>query len=380
MTERMTRTGRVRYSACVTIASLSIGLLWASPTRATTIVRWYGDYLSGGDDIKGEGARSYRGDRQGSELVGVDVDGDGDSSNDSVIFYEYSLDVPLNPTPDGVHNRPGPVGRYLTDAPSAPFYGGLVSYNANYSPGRMPQATIEDSGRNSLVVDTRFASDRPWRAAARQPVPPEGFWSEMTLFVWDGVNATDGTTWDDDLVAFDALFVWKKEDFLGGGANAAVRLDETSRLAVDITRHWNDSFDARFVVQDGDQFYVSQATLEGLVSRFGYTNELIPTETLWAPYDPGPPFDIDFDQTGAVFEAHEFTDVASVGIYIEQDDFLHKPQAFVFDNFDVRATVIPSPSSLATALGGFVLILVCQSRRPARRARSGAATRSLRRT
>ena len=348
---------KISYFVCgVLLVLMSIGVESVSAS-GSTIVQWYGDYLSGGDDLKGKGKRWYRGHNSDiTKVFDIDIDGDNNTDDDSILYYEYSLDTPLTPLADGVSG-----GRYLTDAPSALFYGGVTVYFADYKPNLLTQATIEDSGRNPLVFDSAFPSNRPWRARALTPVPDEGFWSEMTLFVWDGIHVSDGGTRDDDLAAFDAVYIWKKEDFLNGGSDRQVSFDETSRLAVDVTRRWDGPLTGRFVVQDEDQLYVSQATVDDGGRQFGQTNEVIPTETLWAPYNPSGLYDIDFDQDLAVFAAHDFLDVQAVGLYIEQDDLLHVKQGFVFDNFDIQATVVPTPTSLA--LLGIGVGVVFSSRR-----------------
>ena len=107
------------------------------------------------------------------------------------------------------------------------------------------------------------------------------------------------------------LFLWTKAEFLHGGHAQRVFFDGSSNLEVEITR-WESLEEGRFVVEDGGQFYVSQATFVG-----NGTHTLDPSSTLWAPYDPAN--EMDFDEAGAVYAAHTFTDIQSVGILLEHD-------------------------------------------------------------
>lgn len=315
----------------------------------TTVVHWWGDYIRGTD----EGMRWFRGQVFPVQLTDVDVDGDGDTSDDIVQVYPFSMVGPLNPPgPDSGYDNWG----YYTDRPSARFYGGLVARQGNYRPlveagGRqipagLPQVTVEgEEGANPhMPPDDRYPHSIP--RGIFEDLPPDKY-SDIAVFCF---HPTAG--WNVDAsMTFRAVFMWKKEDFLND-ADRAVRvvLDERSLLSVDVTRYWHQLV-GRWVVQDGASFYVSEATIDRVDGNgndlpFGKTNELVPTQTRWARYtppaaaDPRSPAYMGFDRAAAVWETRTFGDVRAVGLYLEKDwPELSGTVAFCFDNFRVDATV-----------------------------------------
>lgn len=201
----------------------------------------------------------------------IDVDGDGQTDDDSVAYYPFSMDDPLNPR--GAH--------YNDLGNNARFYGGLVSFFAN-KPPRWSEGgiNIDHEGRDDFNLHS---------------------------------YATEGG--DIGLQTF-GLWLWQKEDFLNGGDQYPVRFDDKSRLAVYISRYWKGYDHARFVVRDGDQFYISEKKFGGRQTL----HWIHPLQTRWAPYEPRAPYHIGFDAAEAAFSAREFTDITAAGWWVAKPE------------------------------------------------------------
>ncbi len=208
----------------------------------------------------------YTGSRHGP--CPVDVDGDGETTDDSVAYYPFSLDEPLNQHGTFYNNKGN----------NARFYGGMVTFWANRKP------KWSEGGIN---IDHDLRDD-------------------FNLHSY----ATDGG--DVGLRTY-GLWLWKKEDFINGGDAHPVSFDEDSRLAVYVSRYWKDYEEGRFVVQDGDTFYISEHSFGGKTHTL---YNISPLESRWAPYQPHEPYHISFDPAQATFSDHTFTDVRSSGWYI----------------------------------------------------------------
>jgi len=306
---------------------------------AARIVSWWDDYIA-----DGYSAAWYRGQPYPPVIHDVDVDGDGNTDDDEVIYYSFSTSEPLNPLGPG----------YRTYKPSAVFYGGIVSRRANYRRPMFDQATVQGpEGADLDLYDPRWPHGYPrLYIVTDSPLA----YSDMTLFIYDGgppypVVETEGP---DDLVNFHAVFLWQKSGFLNGGDVAGrVFFDADSLLSVDLARQWSN-VNARWVVQDGDEYYVSEVELDrvddqGRLVPFGKTNTAAPLQVRWARYDPlaitdpADPNYLDFDQDQATWEYRQFNDVRAVGLYFEQDVLGYYPDqvALVFDYLTVDAMVVP---------------------------------------
>ncbi len=146
------------------------------------------------------------------------------------------------------------------------------------------------------------------------------------------------------------LWLWKKENFLNGGDKFPVTFDDSSRVAVFLSRtypvneaqakrlagegkiskdtrpftdtyanqqsgivpreNWRGWESLHLVVRDGDQFYVAETDFEPAAQTLF---EVSPTKAKWAKYDPKGPWDFEFDPKTATFEPHEFKDVTAAG-------------------------------------------------------------------
>lgn len=239
----------------------------------------------------------------------MDVDGDGDMQDDYIAAIPFSMDVPFN-IPDW------PQGGVYPHRESGQFYGGVVWEVANApieEHGKKLQFTIEmgiNGDHQGPFYDDR-AEDHPLNG---QPFSqnPESFMRN------------------------DWLFLWKKEDFWNGADQGTVTFNEDSYLATMIARYWYNVNTVKMVIQDGDEFYVSEydfweTPADEVIGGWADLNEqyriwnvgrvfkLNPTETRWARYNPEA-MNIRFDRENAVYREHEFEDVQSLGWYISKDD------------------------------------------------------------
>jgi len=212
----------------------------------------------------------------------VDVDGDGEASDDSVSGWPFSLTQPLNPMSE----------YYNTQAPNWRFYGGVLGFHANNPRARLTEGMLNEN--HELRDDCNMMSNQG--AAARRK----------------------GNT-----VQAYGVWVCQKEDFLNGADEHRVTFDDESLLAVHISRYWDDVDGGRWLVRDGERLFLSErqfGTPEEIAKRGRKTRlswVLPPTTTRWAQYQPKAPHLIAFDETQARFEAHTFADVTAVGFYIE---------------------------------------------------------------
>lgn len=208
----------------------------------------------------------FRGSRQGDNTV--DVSGKGTPERDSVAYYEFSMERPLSPS----------GSFYNTKGNNTRFYGGAVTYWANRRP-RWAEGGIN--------IDHELRDD-------------------FNLHSY----ATEGG--DVGLRTF-GLWLWRKDDFINGGAAHRVSSDEASRIAVYVSRYWKDYEEARFVVQDGERFFISEHAFGGKTHTL---YEVRLAETRWAAYEPRAPHAIEFDPKGARFETRRFADIRAAGWYV----------------------------------------------------------------
>jgi hypothetical protein len=230
----------------------------------------------------------------------VDQDNNGTLTNDTVSAWIFSLDKPLN----------APGLEFDTNSPSGVFYGGLTSY----------------------------ATDNPNRSLS------EGMVNQNHEF-YDDLNMMGlGDIIPGEKVRAFGLWFWQKQDFLNGADDYVVRFDNNSVISVYISRYWGGVNAGRWLVREGDQFYLSRATFAGKTNQYdntttnrvddpgdGASNPLIrkthslnPHTTSWAPYSPGgapgtnDDFEIAFDADTASFSTRSFSNVTAVGFLVER--------------------------------------------------------------
>lgn len=245
----------------------------------------------------GWGQLPYRGRAVERPVQGVvDRDGDGTTANDFVSCWPFSLSEPLNP----------PGLRYDTDQKNARFFGGLTLYSCNPFDPAHPRSISEGhlNSNHELRDDLNFMGG----------LEPYG---------------------SHELVEAYGTWFWKKEDFLGGGSSHPVSFNAESRLAVQVSRYWGGFNAGRWLVRDGETFYLSRRVWKEMtrqVCQDSVTHEdagqnpvvhtshiLVPAETDWAVYHPEPPFRIEFDVRRASFRSHVFTNVTAVGFFVSRE-------------------------------------------------------------
>jgi len=320
--------------------------------ESVKLIQWWDQYLPMRTGITG----FYRGNPETiTSRQKMDLDNDG-VSNDAQLSYNFSLTETLNP---GVPCQPDSKKwyAYRVDRPSGKFYGGMVVRFTNVSDimrtdvkdtqlfNKIPQSSVQQDGASPGL----YSKDSP-NNTARGRGYGNDYWSDMTLIPVDPSWGTiTKTFWEtpDIQVNFASIFLWKKVDFVNGGASAkSVTFDATSKFTVDVTRFRKNIADARFVAQDGEQLWISQYVLDvnatNLVKgKQGATFELNPLNSLWAKYTPSGA-NVDFDGKKAKFVNHEFQDVQAVGVYFASTEFSRKETMLAFDNFQLFAAITPT--------------------------------------
>jgi hypothetical protein len=203
----------------------------------------------------------------------------------------------------------------------------------------------------------------------------------------------------DTQVNFTAAYLWKKADFLNRSAKAdQITFDQESQLSFDLTRFQKNVDEARFLVQDGNQLWISEGTTQVITdatgdvhwtgvagvevedfgsNKLGAFVQLHPTQSRWTPYQPVAEEQIqtlseeiekmgydpktaspqeeqvhhdqsdkllqainqmEFSPSTATFVEHTFTDVQAVGVYFATYPFSHQVTRVVFDNFQAFGT------------------------------------------
>jgi len=236
----------------------------------------------------------------GTELeFDVEVDGNPETA-DCVVYDRFSLTEPLSPR----------MPWYDDEATSAHFYGGTELSFANTRRGRFTEHGVNPD------------HDSIWHE-------PRDNWALHM------VHGRQESPWTGH-----AVWLWEKDEFLNGGASHRVSFDEQSGTALYFQRYWMGWEGCRWVVRDGEQFYVSEATFSGAGPHGGgKRHALCPAETRWALYRPSAPYEIAFKPDGAEFAPHRFDDVTAVGWYLFNDRADTQIAGCKWYAFEVDATV-----------------------------------------
>lgn len=219
-----------------------------------------------------------------TEYHDFDVDGDGSAANDTVGCHPFSMDDTI--TPDAPW--------YDTSIGNQKFYGGCTLYQANCS----ETAGFSEDGMNDFEEGMGFQPRRNWTFFNES----YDIFSPFRMYM---------------------VALWKKADFMNGGDQYPVSFDENSRLAYLVMRYFMGVDSFRFVVQNGDTFYISEKTFRGSGPVFGdsggVAHTIYPAREKWAVYNPQAPYKIDFDPSGAEFKEIVFDDVQAFGWYLSKD-------------------------------------------------------------
>ncbi|MFW6286856.1 MAG: formylglycine-generating enzyme family protein, partial [Candidatus Sumerlaeota bacterium] len=244
--------------------------------------------------------------------IEFDADGDGETSDDSVSGWEFSLDEPLSPS--------GPF--YNTQAPSHRYYGGIIGVHANQPRARLTEGFLNSN--HELRDDMNFMSNQGTSSKR----------AGNTIRGW-------------------GVWLWRKSDFLNHGDKFKVTFDDNSLLAVHISRYWDDIDGGRWVVRDGDTFYISEATFgtpddiekRGKSERLSWW--LNPTKTRWAVYTPKAPYNVRFNPDQARFARQNFENVSATGFYLFKDSKTLGVISVKWHSFETWAVVdVPQRPSL----------------------------------
>lgn len=258
---------------------------------------WYRDHLAQLFSRPAKGESEARAAR--------DVDGDGETADDSVSGWAFSLDEPLSPVTDPQYNH---------QAPSSRFYGGIIGHNAN-----APGLRLTEGGMNT---DHELRDD------------------------WNFMGPQSAATKRSDTFARGwAVWLWLKEDFLNDGDSYRVTFDDQSMLAVHISRYWDDIDLGRWVVREGGQLYISEATfgtaeqIEASGRRGTHRDWILhPTDSRWAAYNPTT-YDTRFAPDSAEWQVRDFRHVTGVGFYMAKDSKTNGVISVKWNAFEAYANV-----------------------------------------
>lgn len=200
--------------------------------------------------------------------------------------------------------------------------------------------------------------------------PTAGYSGTSATFYGGGVaNLTTGTTlgWSNfqiqnqgsadmidfsiqhgnDQHTFSTALVWLKNDFLL--TSPQISFDASSQFAMSLTNAPTSAMNnaqARWLVQDGSTIYLSQVAFAPTNGNYTYNPFVDATnDGMWAVYAPSG-LNINFDQVGAAFANHKFTDITAVGVYFESDVHENTGQPFGWSIPGFSVSAVPEPASL----------------------------------
>lgn len=272
----------MKFLPWICAASLTASAFAGTESRNERIVDF-------GSDL-GSGEIPYRG-KPPEKKIPYEKTMGGDSRHEAgrtfVSAWPLSFDEPLN----------APGIRYDTTQKSAVFYGGLITLTINN-----PERGLSEGHLNAN----------------------HAFRDDVNFMALQGGAFKPG----EEIEAY-ALWFWKKKDFLNGGDSQPVSFNDKSLMAVHVSRYWGGVHAGRWVVRDGETFYVSEKTFGDQYKQFTFqdkdnpivhhTHILSPNATRWAKWEPKPPYAFSFDHRTADFQAHRFTDVAAVGFLVTRE-------------------------------------------------------------
>jgi formylglycine-generating enzyme required for sulfatase activity len=238
-----------------------------------------------------------------TEYHDFDVNGDGDPSNDTVGCHPFSMDKPLS--------MDAPF--YDTTIGDQKFYGGCTIYHANTR-----KSGFTEDGMNDYEEGMGFQPRRNWTFFNEN----YDIFSPFRMYM---------------------VALWKKSDFMNGGDKYPVSFNEDSKLAYLVMRYYMGIEGFRFVVQNGDRFYISEKTFHGsgptLGNNGGIAHTIYPAKEQWAEYNPQAPYKIDFDPSKAVFKPVTFDNVTAFGWYLYKDKLISGYVGHKWYGFEANAVV-----------------------------------------
>lgn len=255
----------------------------ASSSATMAISDFNGPFVDFGSDYLSS-STTLRPSENGGAGTHTADDFNDDGVTDAMRSYEFSTTVPLSPT----------VESGVYEGPSAAFYGGVVGIGYGVTSENFDNHDLANSDPYDYV-NIRFQTS----AASSE---------------------------------FHSAFVWAEGDFLVGASPKI--LGNNTTIEVNFKRYESLGA-ARWLLGDGEQFYVSQQTFSGNGTTT-WEGEAV-SDSMWAVYSPSGT-DIAFDAGPAVF------DVAIADIEVREIGFITTGYGssgtrhwIQFDRFSVRA-------------------------------------------
>lgn len=298
------------------------------PEGSREVMAFWGDYVTkpSGDNYW-KGNRRFR-SNNGTIVNGIDLDNDG-LNDDSTVYYAFSLVQPMRPNQ---FDPQWPEFEYHIDEHGATYFGGVRCEYLNMTRSKISQSAAHIEGANFNYIRT---TDGHWgRRGGPSPEEQRAAYTEVTLFPYHPPEHVPGQA-----SRFHSYFLWRKAEFHPWAQARPVTFDENSRITYTFARKYRNIQEARFVLQDGDgTFYVSENwALFGVEDLWGDDMVLNPADLTWAPtaFVEGAASN-KFDESSAVFAAHEFSDVLVAGLYFASD-WSEVETKLAFDQFRLFA-------------------------------------------
>jgi hypothetical protein len=236
-----------------------------------------------------------------------DVDGDGQTEDDRVSCHAFSLDEdnPITPV----------APWYDTSVGCQKMYGGGVIFHAN---AKNEYSVFTEDGINEEEEGPPFQPRSNWTF----------FHASYEIFA-----------------PFRMYFLglWQKKDFENNGDRFRVSFDKDSELRHLVMRYYMGIEGFRWVVRNGDQFYISEEVYkyagEGPGDPGGKIHTVKPAAIRWATYNPRAPYHIAFDAAHAVFKKRTFDNVTAVGHLMFKDNLISGYIGYKWYAFEAEAVV-----------------------------------------
>ena len=233
----------------------------------------------------------------------IEVDGDTNTA-DWIQTVPFSLTTPRSPREAFWNDAP----------PCSRWYGGFSFEYANRQSGGITEHYVN-------INEIHYYS-KPW--------------DNWALHMFNSKS--------DSPYRASASWIWKKEDFTdsASNANATVCFSSDSIIALYCQRYWGGYDGKRFVVQDGDDLYISETLPEMWVPEDSYGHYVVTnpnTSVQWALWTPAEgSWQMRFTNSGG-FGAHTFTNVQAIGWYVYKDTFDPNVARVKWEGFECYADV-----------------------------------------
>lgn len=239
------------------------------------LIDWNGDYVDGSEDFRGG---------SGETTTGLDLDGDT-MNDDSQREFPFQLDVPMTPE--------------SSDYSGVSIYGGMRGEQLDGGPGNFSNDGLLENASGDKI-GTRFQAGAPSK--------------------------------------FSGVLLWVKNDFLnfGSGSNNPVSFNDKSSLRIGRVSRF-DNFDARWVVRDNDQLWVSQNIIDPSGGEAELTFATTESDGVWALWSN--PETLHFDATAASFVEKNFSDITAIGFCWDTPTFDSLRYWIEFGEFQVVAAL-----------------------------------------